>query len=126
MGNDSAAWKDAERALQLAPDQAESWSVRGKLYAACGEWEAACRDYQRAFQLDPARPGYSFQIGKALWEQGAELQAGTWLEQAIILGEQSAEGFIYRTLALQSAGRLHESLADLSTALRLDADLADA
>jgi len=44
---------DAERSLQLRPDDAATLGTRGLIYEALGRLEEAIADFRRALTLDP-------------------------------------------------------------------------
>jgi len=45
---------DAERAVELVPDNAKYLDTRGQIYAALGRREEAIADLERALQIDPS------------------------------------------------------------------------
>ena len=53
QGDLSGALEDVDRALDLAPQSAAAWMIRGWVHWQRGEQAEARADGQRAFELDP-------------------------------------------------------------------------
>jgi tetratricopeptide (TPR) repeat protein len=47
----SEAIAEATRAINLYPDMADSWAIRGNIFRLMGDRQAACRDYEQAVEL---------------------------------------------------------------------------
>jgi tetratricopeptide (TPR) repeat protein len=54
-GDDSQAWSDFDRAIELDPTQAEAFAARSWLRAMRGEYEQGFADVNEAIRLDPKR-----------------------------------------------------------------------
>ena len=57
LGDSTAALRDLERALELAPRDPVNWNSRGYVHLQAGRYVPAIRDFDRAIKLDP---NYSF------------------------------------------------------------------
>jgi tetratricopeptide (TPR) repeat protein len=62
---------DAERSLQLRPDDARTLDARGHIYEALGRREEAIADFRRALSLAPQEPELQSSSGDALKRLGA-------------------------------------------------------
>jgi tetratricopeptide (TPR) repeat protein len=52
-GDSQAAQKAASEAIELDPQRAPAWLLRGQAYAALARWQLAARDLRKAMELDP-------------------------------------------------------------------------
>jgi tetratricopeptide (TPR) repeat protein len=85
-GNDVAlheAVQAADKAIELAPEQAGGYVVRGQLrYLVNWDWTGACADLEKALSYDPGDVTVERKYGELLAAQGHLPQAIAVLEQA--------------------------------------------
>jgi O-antigen ligase len=77
---------EAERAIELAPNDAVAHAAAGALAAGVGDWAGAAARYAVAAELDPCRASYHWRLGQALLGSGAPAaQALVSLRRAVEL-----------------------------------------
>ena len=62
MGDFDSALLDIEKSLELAPEVAGAWYVRGAIAEAQGDGQAARRFYMSALGLDPENEAYKAKL----------------------------------------------------------------
>jgi len=53
MGNDAKALPDANKAIGLAPTDANAYETRAEIHEKLGQREEAIADYRKSLSLDP-------------------------------------------------------------------------
>jgi adenylate cyclase len=96
--------KAAARAMELAPDQAESFLARAYAHAASGRFANAELDLRRVIELDPGHGRAWHHLGRAQQHQGNTRQAINSFEQATRLDPDDYESPILVTTLCKSAG----------------------
>ena len=103
------ALKDFDAAIQIAPDVPDSYTGRGYVYVAAGEYRKAIVDAKQALQLagDDANPGLLFNVA-CIYAQAAALAAAD--KAAGDDAQQLAEDC--RTAAIDNLGRCLQQSAE--------------
>ncbi len=113
---------EAERqfaAAEAAPDRAAFLYDHGVALARLGRPAAALDRYDRAIELDPARPEAWNNRGAALLDLGRPTEAQASFEQALTLRPDYAEAASNRGNALLALGQTAAALAAYEAALTL-------
>ena len=84
-GRHKQAVAAATRALEIAPDFAQAYILRGKSHALIGQHPDAIRDFEKVVQLHPNRPEGYRNLGFVYLITGAAGEAGVYLEKALEL-----------------------------------------
>lgn len=126
--DEAFAW--AERALAIAPDDADALAVRGRyLWRDKGRPETALRDLQRAAQLDPGRYQGLYREGqRRLYEQlaVADVEKGDLraalanADKVLAVDPASVQAHLVRGLVFWKQGKPEETIKDTTLALKAD------
>jgi tetratricopeptide (TPR) repeat protein len=120
------ALEDAAAAIKLAPDLANAYHNRGRLYSAMGEYDKAISDYNQAIKIDPnsnyaySGRGYTYSNKKDYDRAIADYN------QAIRLDPDFAAAYSGRGYTYSNKKDYDRAIADYNQAIRLDPDLATA
>jgi tetratricopeptide (TPR) repeat protein len=114
------------RALELAPDDADTLIARGNTYYDMKSFAAALADYERALSLRPDAAPIHNNRGNALRELGRGAEALEAFGRALALKPGYAEAYNNRGNAQLELNRPSAALADYDRALALKPDYADA
>ncbi len=82
-GDDRAALVAYQRALEIAPNDAQVLGNMGLAYAGAGQWAAAAATYRWSLSLDPRQPLTYVNLGLALEAQGDVAGAAGAYQQAL-------------------------------------------
>jgi serine/threonine-protein kinase len=119
-GNDfEGALADATKALEIAPDLARAWCVRGGVRQSMGDVDGAIADLTRAIELDPAYAEAWHRRGAS---RGAKGDADGQIEdetRAIELAPTAAS-WANRGAGRAAKGDLEGAIADTARAIELD------
>ncbi len=121
-GQNSTALDEIKRAIAAKPDLAESYSLRGLIYASMGEPGLAEESFQRALQLAPRDGDAMHNFGWFLCQQKRYPDADAQFSAAL---QQTQYREVVRTLLAQGvcqarAGRWVEAEQSLSRSYQLD------
>ena len=124
-GRDAEALADFERALAIAPREAENWLARGTLMMRSARSDAALADFDRALQLEP-------RLADALERRCVVLMRLRRLDDALAscrraldLAPHTALNHTSYGMALALAGRAAEAEAEYRRALAMAPSSAD-
>ena len=79
----TTALDEVKQALQIDPNFADAYSVRGLIYMDMGETQLAEDSFQRAMKLAPGNPDFSNNYGWFLCENGRERESIRYFEAAL-------------------------------------------
>ena len=115
----ASRFREAERAIELAPNIGDGYAVRGITYLANGDWNRARDDLQKAVELDPndAR-SLRFQA-RYYASQGNLVQAIATVTHAINLDPFDAYAWAWRAQFELADEERDSARADLTQALRI-------
>ena len=123
LGHITLYQNDLNRAIGLAPDDAELYATRGWCRRLDHDNDGALADFDRAIALDQHEPQYRCRRGLVWLEKGGLREALEDIGEAIRLDPQKA-GFYYERASARLYGNPHvrpeEALPDLEEAIRLD------
>ncbi|MBI4568591.1 MAG: tetratricopeptide repeat protein [Planctomycetes bacterium] len=111
-----------KRALRIDPDDAELVTWKGRVLAQTGNQRMAMYNFNRAIELDDARPWPWFHKGKALFAEQRFAEAHDCLAAAVardgeLAPEHRAEFLFWQAKALDRLDRPQEALAALTDLL---------
>ena len=119
------AMASIERALQLAPDDAEVLTVSAVIAGDRGDVVRAEREFQRALELSPSNAQAASNYGSLLAGLGRPREALRQLEAAARLDPYSIDTLIGLGGVLQDVGRPDDGLKSLLRVLEIDPARAD-
>jgi len=112
LDNDIAgATREVDRALALAPQDAEALVQLGTLQASVGELALAEASYQRALALDPLSSTAGYNLGANWLSMGEYAKAEQMLQRLIRQNPESAANRIQLAIAQIGLGRSAEAVA---------------
>jgi type IV pilus assembly protein PilF len=107
------ALDEAKQALQIDPNFADAYSVRGLIYMDMGQNKLAEESFQQAIRLSPSNPDFNNNYGWFLCQTGKERQAIGYFETAI-----KDPAYQSPAKALNNAGACSLKMNDLAAAER--------
>ncbi len=113
------ALADADAAIQLAPDWAEAYRLRGEIRYAARDDARAVADYTRSLELKPTDAAYHGR-GVSYLILGDRQRGMADLDEAIRLNPQSVRSLSMRAYAWREQGNSDAALLDYNTALRIE------
>ena len=125
-GDLTAALREAELALQYAPDEAAAHFSRGGVQLARKRPDLALEDFHRAVRLGPQDVGGYFMRGVTYAARGDARLALADFREAERLGLRGAHLPMQQGVALASLGEGREAIAMFTEALKLDPNMVDA
>ena len=123
--NLSKALHYVDKAIGLAPRQANTHSNRGLILQALARLEEAVASYDQAIALDRTYVDAHYNRGIALQLLARPEHAIASYDLAIALEPQFAEAYLNRASALQDISKLEAALASYDAALVLQPDLEE-
>ena len=120
-----AAAISVERALQLAPDDAEVLTVSAFIAGDRGDLARAERDYRRALELRPSDARAASGYGMLLANHGRPKEGLRHVEAAARLDPYSVDALATLGAVLQDVGRPDDGLASLLRVLEIEPARAD-
>ena len=122
LGDDDAALRDLDYALELEPDQVDSLINRADILLTQGETGRADADIAHGLSLKPGNPHLLAARAALLAESGDE--DGAWASYTAALGEDPgfAAAWANRAVLAYSLGRTAEAIDDLDHAIDLQDD----
>jgi len=92
---------ESSRAIELSPQDPETWNRRGVAYHRTGQWEKALADYSRAIELDPSFDLSWNALGVAYGHLGEYEKALAAFGKCLELNPRSAKGWLNRGYVYQ-------------------------
>jgi len=111
----------AAEALDLDPQLAEAWAVRGYVLKQQGRASEALGDFQRALQYEPSRRDWRFEVAELYRQMNRPQQALANLESLLDLyppGEAPPKVLDLIGLAYAALGRYDEALQSYAIAIK--------
>ena len=125
QGDYPEALLSIDKAVALAPGQANIQSNRGLILQALGRLEDAVVSYDRAIELDRSYVDAHYNRGIVLQMLGRPEDAIASYDLAITLEPQFAEAYLNRGSAQQDLSKLDAALANYDAALAIQPDLIE-
>lgn len=125
----SKAAADYDKAIELNPDNADTYFNRGDAYAEIGEYGQAIADYSKAIELAPGHALAYFNRAYAYGEIGDYDKAIADSSKAIELNPGDAQAYYNRGLDYDNKGEVSRAVSDLEKCVELSTDpelMADA
>lgn len=120
------ALADLTRAIELAPDSAEAYILRGEIYFRQRSAKAALSDFERGAELDPSYPRVFYDRGLARLQVGDLAGALADLNKQVELDSQDVWAYIGRADVRRAMGDVPGELTDLNKAVQVDPKSAQA
>lgn len=117
---------DAYAAVKFSPHYAQSFFMRGQVFAALGEDAMALADFDKAIALDPSYASAYFERGNIYFKQNKHDSAFKDFTNVIQLDSREARAFNNRGNAHLLAGRTSSAIEDYTKALAIDPRYAQA
>ena len=111
-GDVTTAGVAVDRALELNPNSADAWNVRGWLYLYVDQADAAIEAFERAIRLSPRdRVGYSFFLGLARGHltAGRYDEATAWIDKTLVEMPRYGTALRIKVVLCELMGRHNEA-----------------
>lgn len=125
-GNHNDAITAYNKAIELDPQYAMAYNMRGAAYADLGDFRQAMRDHGKAIELDPQYAAAFSNRGVAHCQLGNFGQAIKDFDRAIELDPEFAAVYLNRGNAYYGLGNLRPALNDFDRAIELNPNIATA
>ena len=112
-----------DRAIQIRPESAEAYRMRGRTYILQSKPEQAIADFTRLTQLRPADAGALVERGFALLSINDSARALADAERALTLNPKLAQAYNLRGAAERATGNPPKAVEDYTRAIDLEATL---
>lgn len=112
------AMRDADQAIRLKPDDAETWRIRTDLWQAKRNFEKALADAGEALRLDPSEASYLCRAN-VFSDKGDFDKAVADYDSALRLNADCDRAYAGRGFVRMIKGELDKALADCDAAIRL-------
>ena len=120
------AIEEYSRAIELKPDYAPIYSIRGYAYRIKGDFEDAIKDYNKLIELKPDNADAYCDRGIAYSKKGKFARAIQDFNKAIELKPNLADTYNGRGLMYHQMNELDQALQDFNKAIELRPDFAKA
>ena len=111
----------AEKAVALNPNSADSHYRLGKALGLAGRWEESIPEYKKAMRLNPIPPNmYLWSLGQSHWGMGQYEEAIPWGEKAVRQEPNSLFARVWMAVIYVSSGREEEARAEAAEVLRIN------
>jgi tetratricopeptide (TPR) repeat protein len=125
-GLNEAALADLNRALELAPNDAQQLNNRGFVLLTLQRPAEAVADLEHALQIDPHMASASNNRGLVSLAQGKHRDAIVWFSRALAEQPDYLDALNNRGFAWMQLGRVENAYADLNQALRISPQYVNA
>lgn len=125
LGKNAEAERHYRQAIELAPDDPETYNTLGYFYAETGQkLDEALKLVQKAMAMKPDAGNIADSLGWVYYKQGNYRAAVEALQKAVQLMEKTPDPVVYDHLgdALAKLGRTEEARAAWKKSLALDAE----
>ncbi|MFM7399811.1 MAG: tetratricopeptide repeat protein [Bacteroidota bacterium] len=119
-GRMSAAIEALTRAINLSPNKADAYIVRGNMYQSTGAYDKALADAEKALSLEKNHSAY-LNLSAVLNNLGRHRESLTASEQAIALSPDNAESWYNRGNTYRELSKTDSALICFNRAIELDA-----
>ncbi|MDH3557633.1 MAG: tetratricopeptide repeat protein, partial [Deltaproteobacteria bacterium] len=110
----------AEKAVALNPNSAESYMRLGKTLSFAGRWGESIPVYKKAIRLNPIPQNiYFYSLGISYFYTGQYEEAIEWCEKAVRQEPDSLYARQMMTVVYSDSGRLEEARAQAAEMLRI-------
>jgi tetratricopeptide (TPR) repeat protein len=112
-----------DRTIDLKPDFADAYRLRGKAYMAETKPDPAILDFTKVAQMRPADPDPLVERGFAYLDKKDYAKATADAARALALNPRLGRAYNLRATALRATGDLQKALADFTRAVELEPNL---
>jgi tetratricopeptide (TPR) repeat protein len=112
-----------DRTIDLKPDFADAYRLRGKAYMAETKPDAAIPDFTKVAQMRPADPDPLVERGFAYLDKKDYAKAIADAARALALNPRLGRAYNLRATAVRATGDLQKALADFTRAVELEPNL---
>jgi tetratricopeptide (TPR) repeat protein len=99
-----AADRASRRALELAPDLAETHAARGHALSINGDYSGAAQEFEHALELEPNNYNVLYLYGRTLFAEGNTERAADFWQRAHAAQPDEFQAIALRTVALRALG----------------------
>jgi protein O-GlcNAc transferase len=124
LGKDSL--EALHKALELGPDDTETYNFLGVAYSGLGKKDEAIACYHRALAINPNFPAILCNLANLLTDKGGDDEAEIYLRRALELAPELAEVHQNLGALLKKTGRLEDARHHTHMAVKLKPTLTDA
>ena len=112
-----------DRTIELKPDFADAYRLRGKAYMAQTKPDSAIPDFTKVTQMRPADPEPLVERGFAYLDKKDYAKAIADAGRALAFNPRVARAYNLRATALRATGDLQKAIADFTRAVELEPNL---
>lgn len=123
LGDQQGALSDVDQILQIRPDHALVWNLRGLCHYDLGDARQAIADFSTALQLDANPMDAHCNRGYLRSEQGDLIGAIADFTNALTIQPNCAMIYFFRGLAAQKLGEIKSAFRDYAAAIQLAPDV---
>lgn len=109
-GDAKGAIAALSRVIEIAPQNAQAYNLRGIAYVAENDEDAAIADFRRAHELNPRDPDPLANIGLPLARKGEAAAAMDAVEKALAINPGHVNALHRQAILLAEEGRIPESI----------------
>ena len=120
IGEYGRAIQDFDKAIELEPNDAETYCNRGNAYTNKGEYDRAIQDYDKVIELEPKHVEAHAHRGAAYGNKGEHDRAIQDFDKAIELDPSDAEVYCIRGIAYEHKGEYNRAVQNYDKAIELD------
>src|SRR4029450_6964217 len=114
------AMGDFNRAIELKPNLARHYVLRGEGYAALRDYEHALADFEHAIRLEPGNNPFAYHMRGAIFRRNGNFDGAISAhDQGLRTSPADVFGLASRAYALSEKGDNDRALADTEQALRV-------
>ena len=124
--NMGRAIEDFNKAIELDPENANTYYFRGHAYHNKGDHDRAIEDYNKTIELDPENANAYCNRGLVYGRKGEYDWSIEDCNKSLELKPDNADAYFYRGLAFGGKGELDQAIADYNKSLELKPVNADA
>ena len=125
LAQDQLVLADAERIMQLDPQNALAYLLRGSSNQYLGDRLTPAADFTQASLLQPDNPDIYALIGSTYVQTGDEADASMNLERALALDPSHARSYYFRGLLAMDNQNYDRAIADFTHAIEVDPQYID-
>lgn len=120
IGCHDKAIDDLNKAIDLSPDDAESYYNRGAAYIDLEQYDKAISDYSKAIDLEPERAIYYINRGRAYDLIDDNDRAIDDFDRAVEINPDSSAAYFSRAMVYLKLRELDRAVEDINKALALN------
>lgn len=119
-GMNQEALVNAEKLIQLQPEDADNWIIKGQILQALDRYQDAGAAFEKALKLNPSRTDVWGMQASALAKSGQYNEALTTMNKGIELAPNAPENYYNRACIYSLKGEKISALADLKKAFSMN------